>query len=175
MSFEAKSGPSPAIIPAGSGNFPAPSPGDAGATLSVAAHEPAGLCGDPAGTAGSPAPHLASHLASPAGMSPVQACGIVRHLVDELLMLIGDRVQMRRDRRRALCHIRQIAMYVCHVSLGMPQSEIGEAFGRDRTTVGHACGVVEERRENAAFDDFVSTVERIANTVFGRSEVARHD
>jgi hypothetical protein len=171
MSFEAKSGLSPAIIPAGPGNFPAPSPGDAGAALSVAAHQPAGLCGDPAGTAGSPAPHLAS----PAGMSPVQACGIVRHLVDELLMLIGDRVQMRRDRRRALCHIRQIAMYVCHVSLGMPQSEIGEAFGRDRTTVGHACGVVEERRENAAFDDFVSTVERIANTVFGRSEVAQHD
>jgi hypothetical protein len=171
MSFEAKSGASPAIIPAGPGTSPASALGDAGATLSATGHEPAGLCRDPVDTAGIPAPHLAS----PAGMSPFQACGIVRHLVDELLMLIGDRVQMRRDRRRALCHIRQIAMYVCHVSLGMPQSEIGEAFGRDRTTVGHACGVVEERRENAAFDDFVSTVERIANTVFGRSEVARHD
>jgi hypothetical protein len=171
MSFETKSGPSPAIIPAGPGRYPASSPNDTGAAPSAVVHQPDGHCGDPAAAADSPA----SQLASPSGMSPVQACGIVRHLVDELLMLIGDRVQMRRDRRRALCHIRQIAMYVCHVSLGIAQSDIGEAFGRDRTTVGHACGVVEERRENAAFDDFVSTVERIANTVFGRSEVARHD
>ncbi|WP_377295729.1 helix-turn-helix domain-containing protein [Rhizobium sp. SGZ-381] len=114
-------------------------------------------------------------LAVPSAMPPQRACGVVRHLVGEVLMLMGDRPQMRRDRRRALIHIRQISMYVCHVSLGIPQSEIGEAFGRDRTTVGHACAVVEERRENAAFDDFVATIERIANAMFGLSEVPRHD
>jgi len=174
MSFETKSEAFPAATAAGPGQFAAPVVNDTSTGTGVEAGivSPSRTMPDPdADTVAGTGPHLAS----PAAMSQVQACRIVRHLVDELLMLIGDRVQMRRDRRRALCHIRQIAMYVCHVSLGIPQSDIGEAFGRDRTTVGHACGVVEERRENAGFDDFVSTVERIANTVFGRSEVPRHD
>ena len=36
-------------------------------------------------------------------------------------------------------------------------SEIGAAFGRDRTTVGHACNVVEDRRDDAAFEAWVSS------------------
>ena len=43
----------------------------------------------------------------------------------------GDRVLIRRDRRRMACHVRQIAMYVCHVALRISQTDIGEAFGRD--------------------------------------------
>ena len=53
--------------------------------------------------------------------------------------------------------------------------DIGHAFGRDRTTVGHACHVVEDRRDDAAFDNFVSAIERIATAVFGLSEVLSHD
>ena len=33
---------------------------------------------------------------------------------------------------------------------------------RDRTTVGHACQVVEDRRDEPAFDAFVATLERLA-------------
>jgi chromosomal replication initiation ATPase DnaA len=38
--------------------------------------------------------------------------------------------------------------------------EIGEAFGRDRTTVLHACGVIEDMRDDPRFDDEVSELER---------------
>ncbi|RWX76164.1 hypothetical protein EPK99_20565 [Neorhizobium lilium] len=82
---------------------------------------------------------------------------------------------LRRDRRRFACHVRQIAMYVCHVALRVSLSDIGDAFGRDRTTVGHACHVVEDRRDDPAFDDFVATVERLVTTVFGLVEVPAHD
>ncbi|SSC66038.1 unnamed protein product [Ciceribacter selenitireducens ATCC BAA-1503] len=90
---------------------------------------------------------------------------VVRQLTAELLGVVGDRQEVRRARRRASCHVRQIAMYVCHVALSMSYGEIAEAFGLDRTTVSHACHVVEDRRDDAAFDTFVSTVERLAESV----------
>ncbi|MBN9029026.1 helix-turn-helix domain-containing protein [Rhizobium sp. YJ-22] len=92
-----------------------------------------------------------------------------------MIQLASDRVQARRDRRRATAHVRQIAMYVCHVALGLSQSEIGLAFGRDRTTVGHACAVVEDRRDDPAFDEFVAAVERLAVSVFGAAGAARDE
>ena len=101
-------------------------------------------------------------------------CRVVRQMVAELIMLSGDRVLARRDRRRMACHVRQISMYVCHVALSMPQHDIGIAFGRDRTTVSHACHVVEDRRDDPFFDDFVSAVERIVIAIFGNGEMSGH-
>ncbi|WP_246659314.1 helix-turn-helix domain-containing protein [Rhizobium sp. FY34] len=114
-------------------------------------------------------------LVSPASMPLTQACRVVRHVVAELVMMTSDRAMLRRDRRRMLCHVRQIAMYVCHVSLSIPLGEIGQAFGRDRTTVSHACHVVEDRRDDSAYDELISTVERIVSAVFARSEVPRYE
>ncbi len=111
----------------------------------------------------------------PASLPLKSACRIVRQMTAELVLLLGDRILLRRDRRRFACHVRQIAMYVCHVALQISLSDIGEAFGRDRTTVGHACHVVEDRRDDPAFDEFVSTVERLVSTVFGLTEVPAHD
>nr|WP_051776724.1 helix-turn-helix domain-containing protein [Pseudorhizobium pelagicum] len=108
-------------------------------------------------------------------MSDRSICRIVRQMVSELLLLLGDRVMVRRDRRRLACHVRQISMYVCHVALRMPQQDIGAAFGRDRTTVSHACHVVEDRRDDRVYDEFVSAVERIVVAVFASSEVSGHD
>lgn len=111
----------------------------------------------------------------PAGQPAKAACRVVRQMVSELMLLLADRVMLRRDRRRYACHVRQISMYVCHVALGIPQAEIGQAFGRDRTTVGHACHVVEDRRDDAAFDDLVSALERMVSAVFGLSEVPAYE
>lgn len=102
----------------------------------------------------------------PATLSVRTICRISAQITNEMLTLASSRVQMRRDRRRALCHVRQIAMYVCHVALQIPLTDIGKAFGRDRTTVSHACNVVEDRRDDPAFDDFVSAVERTVTSVF---------
>lgn len=90
------------------------------------------------------------------------ACRLVQMLTGEMIAIAGERVPLRRDRRRSLCHARQIAMYICHVALQIPQSEVGAAFGKDRSTVGYACGVVEDRRDDRAFDDFVTALERIS-------------
>lgn len=106
----------------------------------------------------------------PAGV----ACRIVRQLVLEMTAMAGDRSLFRRDSRRSTCHVRQIAMYVCHVVLQLSLSDIGAAYGRDRTTVGHACNVVEDRRDDAAFDAFVSAIERVVLSVFGPAGLGSH-
>lgn len=104
-----------------------------------------------------PAPTL------PAVLSPETRalCLAVQQLTDDMLGLISDRVLVRRDRRRTACHVRQIAMYLCHVVLQLPLHDIGLAFGRDRSTVGHACNVVEDRRDNPAMDELLSALERV--------------
>lgn len=128
---------------------------------SETAHFPVPDPGSPA-----PAPAVLRSSAASSGLAERRiVCMVVRQLTAELLGVVGDRAEARRARRRASCHVRQISMYVCHVALSMPYGEIAEAFGVDRTTVSHACHVVEDRRDDAAFDTFVSTVERLAESV----------
>jgi chromosomal replication initiation ATPase DnaA len=39
---------------------------------------------------------------------------------------------------------RQAAMYLAHVVFGLSLTEVGHIFERDRTTVAHACGLIED-------------------------------
>ena len=128
----------------------------------------------PASATPSPAP-AADRVDRAALVDRRIVCMVVRQLTAELLGVVGDRQEVRRARRRASCHVRQIAMYVCHVVLRLSLSDIGAAFGRDRTTVSHACNVVEDRRDDAAFDAFVSTVERVVLSVFGPAGIGSHE
>ena len=67
---------------------------------------------------------------------------------------------------------RQVAMYLCHVLLGMSLIEVGKVFGRDRTTVSHACNVVEDRRDDAGFDKVLSKIEKALENGSHPSEAA---
>lgn len=73
----------------------------------------------------------------------------------------------------AVSRVRQIAMYVAHVTLRFTMGDVGQGFGRDRTTVLHACHQIEDLREDAEFDDIVARVEQVVAAAFGR--LARHD
>lgn len=66
----------------------------------------------------------------------------------------------------AVARVRQIAMYVAHTLLGLSMAEVGRGFGRDRTTVLHACHLIEDMREDAEFDRHVVLIERAALAVF---------
>src|SRR5687768_8788584 len=68
---------------------------------------------------------------------------------------------------------RQLAMYLCHVVLGLTLMEIGQAFGRDRTTVSHACGLIEDLRDDRRFDDDVTALEQQIEAAMAEAEV-RH-
>ncbi len=90
-------------------------------------------------------------------------CDCVLDIASAMFNVSGR--QLRDSGRSTLdvSRIRQIAMYVCHVVFGLKMSEIGNAFGRDRTTVVHACHVIEDLRDDQEFDEIVSAFERIAS------------
>ncbi len=79
--------------------------------------------------------------------------------------------QEKRVSRRMLTHparcragtarARQLAMYLSHVVLGRSLKEVGEAFGRDRTTVSHACALIEDMRDDPVFDAELERLEQL--------------
>jgi chromosomal replication initiation ATPase DnaA len=54
---------------------------------------------------------------------------------------------------------RQSAMYLAHVAYGLNFTEVGRAFGRDRTTAAHACRLIEDRRAEAGLDTTLAELE----------------
>ena len=71
--------------------------------------------------------------------------------------------------RIATARARQLAMYLAHVVLGESLTDIGAAFGRDRTTVSHACNLIEDMRDDVEFDREVTDLEMRLQTMTGRT------
>jgi len=68
-------------------------------------------------------------------------------------------MRSKRRRRQKIAFARQVAMYLAHVAGGLSLSEVGRLFQRDRTTVAHACGVVEDRRDDPTLDRCLAVLE----------------
>jgi len=83
------------------------------------------------------------------------ATGIVAFALGfELTDMIGNSRGSKR-----VCTVRQLAMYLTYTAFEMSLSRCAYAFGRDRSTVAHACHAVEDRRDDAAFDDWLDGLE----------------
>lgn len=66
---------------------------------------------------------------------------------------------------------RQVAMYLAHVVGRIEYAEVGRLFGRDRTTVKHACAVIEDLRDNAKFDRTMDLLEGIVERLCDATKV----
>lgn len=95
------------------------------------------------------------------GLSAFNRKKIVAAARDVAALSCGvDEIEMRAGHRRAeVAFARQLAMYLCHVVANMSLREISNAFGRDRTTVSHACHAIEDRRDCPTFDKQVDLLE----------------
>ena len=69
---------------------------------------------------------------------------------------------------------RQVAMYLAHVVCGMTLTDTGRLFGRDRTTVAHACGVIEDRRDDPLFDRALDLLEWVVPAITTRFPPTAH-
>lgn len=67
--------------------------------------------------------------------------------------------------RANVAFARQVAMYLTHISGGLSFAEVGRQFGRDRTTVAHACEVVEDRRDDPNLDRSLDFLERAVRSM----------
>jgi len=60
---------------------------------------------------------------------------------------------------------RQVAMYLAHIACGLTLTEVGHVFARDRTTVAHACGRVEDLRDDPKLDRALELLEGVLHTL----------
>ena len=97
----------------------------------------------------------------PAGTK--QVCyGIAGVVADEFgLPAVAIKSATRGAPRAA--YARQVTMYLAHVCFALSFETIGRAFDRDRTTVAHACRVVEDSRDDAGLDRCVAKLERMCS------------
>ncbi|MES2907445.1 MAG: helix-turn-helix domain-containing protein [Pseudomonadota bacterium] len=87
-------------------------------------------------------------------------------VLSRLEMLIAQEFSVSilqlRSKTRGLARVaraRQIAMYMAHVALGFSLSNLAKYFGRDRTTITHACNLIEDARDERRFDEQLNTLE----------------
>ncbi len=55
-------------------------------------------------------------------------------------------------RTAPVARARQVAIYLAHVGFGEAEAAVSAAFNRHRTTVRHACALIEDRRDDGDFD-----------------------
>jgi len=72
---------------------------------------------------------------------------------------VVEEIAARTRRSKQAAHARQAAMYLTHIAFGMSYGRVANAFGRDRSTVAYACRVIEDRRDDHAFDAHLDTLE----------------
>jgi len=70
-----------------------------------------------------------------------------------------DRLWVQTRGSPSAAFARQVAMYLAHVGCGLTLTEVGHLFARDRTTVAHACIVIEDRRDEVPFDRALDLLE----------------
>lgn len=92
----------------------------------------------------------------------VFVCDCMIDICSALFNVSGRELRASGRAPTSVCRVRQIAMYVTHVVMGLSMSDVGRGFGRDRTTVLHACHLVEDMRDDADFDAIVAMTERVA-------------
>lgn len=86
---------------------------------------------------------------------------IIEHAVADVFAVP---VEDLRSRTRGFAHTaqaRQVAMYLAHVVFRGEMTAVARACGRDRTTVKHACAVVEDLRDDPTFNRTIDLLEAI--------------
>ena len=89
------------------------------------------------------------------------AVSLVERLVSMETRVSVDALHARTRCTAEVAFARQLAMYLAHTIFQLAQADVGERFGRDRTTVKHACARIEDRRDDPAFERRLIAMERL--------------
>lgn len=128
------------------------------------------LLGMPPICDGASRPDSFCSLTRPDGLKPVVEAAVSVVFAIDIAGLQSD------SRGRAqVAQARQVAMYLAHCAFSLSHTEVGRIFNRDRTTVAHACALVEDRRDDPLFDRTLANLEEIVQRLAAVSGVRRDD
>jgi hypothetical protein len=99
-------------------------------------------------------------------MPPFHAlCAVAEAAVAATFAVHPAALQSKSRGSYVVAFARQAAMYLAHVAFSLSYSEVGRAFGRDRTTAAHACRLIEERRDDPAVDALLAALEAVCHSM----------
>ena len=93
-------------------------------------------------------------------------CGALLSLLSVFFQVSLKELRSAERGNNHVACIRQFGMYIAHTMFGLSMSEVANAFGRERTTVKHACHLIEDMRENDKFDRNVSEFEYLVRSLY---------
>ncbi|MEM9881131.1 MAG: helix-turn-helix domain-containing protein [Pseudomonadota bacterium] len=95
----------------------------------------------------------------------VSLCDALIGLLSETLDVPTQQLRARTRCSPSIARARQIGMYLAHVSLGLKMAEVATGFARHKSTVVHACHMIEDMRDDGDFDAFIARHERIIRVI----------
>lgn len=95
---------------------------------------------------------------------------VIEHVVTCVFAVQCGDLQLPRRGPATVALARQTAMYLAHVGGQLTLTEVGRLFERDRTTVAHACALIEDRRDNPQFDQVMELLERAIKALGQRAD-----
>lgn len=90
-----------------------------------------------------------------------EACDCILDLAAAFFNVSGQDLRQPGRSTEQVARVRQIAMYLAHVMLGLSMADVGKGFGKERTTVMHACHLVEDMRDDVEVDAIICRLERV--------------
>ena len=102
-------------------------------------------------------------------------CDFIRYAVAMAHRVDLQELKSPSRRKAPIAFARQVAMYLAHISCGFTLTEVGRCFGRDRTTVAHACRLVEDERDRPDVDLSLDYLEAALAERFEAFGHRRHD
>lgn len=99
-------------------------------------------------------------------------CDLVIKLVSTLERVLPQELTGNSRGRAEVCLARQMAMYLMHTVFSVPYHRVAEYLKRDRTTVAHACRLVEDLRDNEEFDKRLEAMENLLVSARALCEIA---
>lgn len=94
---------------------------------------------------------------------------LITGLVGSVTGLTPDDLLMETRGVTSVARARQVAMYLAHTCCSLSLAQVGEIFGRDKSTVAHAVHQIEDLRDELEFDDWLSDLEGALRAVTGLS------
>ena len=92
-------------------------------------------------------------------VDPSHACSLAARLAATHFELSQAALIATPRGSRRISRARHVAIYLAHVTLGLPLGFVASRFKRDRSTAAYACRLVEDLRERPAFDAALATLE----------------
>jgi chromosomal replication initiation ATPase DnaA len=89
---------------------------------------------------------------------------MLEQAVSRVFMVGRDDLWSGTRGRPHVAFARQVAMYLAHVAWGLTLTDVGHLFSRDRTTVAHACGLIEDSRDDPMLDRSLELLEGVLRT-----------